>query len=148
MNYAASVLIYTFMCLRAITVIFSQNWSTHIFLQQNRQTDPWEYINRSQTHKCGNWDRGCVIPFLGIFVSNFRYCIFAVPFIPFILRHLSYLSAALFKKDISLSCYGRCNRNLRKYEGNYISHTLQPTTAIYLSRAKIIRCWHFSHGNV
>ncbi len=38
----------------------------------------WEYINRSQTHECGNWDRGHAIPFLGIFVSNFRYCSFAV----------------------------------------------------------------------
>ncbi len=26
----------------------------------------WEYINRSQTHECGNWGRGCAIPFLGI----------------------------------------------------------------------------------
>jgi hypothetical protein len=26
-------------------------------------TDP---ENRSQTHKCGNWDCGCAIPFLGI----------------------------------------------------------------------------------
>ncbi len=25
----------------------------------------WEYINRSQTHECGNWDWGCAIPFLG-----------------------------------------------------------------------------------
>jgi hypothetical protein len=31
----------------------------------------WEYINRSQTHECGNWDCGRAIPFLGIFVSNF-----------------------------------------------------------------------------
>ncbi len=30
----------------------------HIFLQQNRQTDPWEHINRSQRHECGNWDWG------------------------------------------------------------------------------------------
>ncbi len=31
-----------------------------------------------QTHECGNWDRGLAIPFPGIFVSNFRYCVFAV----------------------------------------------------------------------
>jgi hypothetical protein len=31
------------------------------------------YINRSQTNECGNWDCGPAIPFLGIFVSNFRY---------------------------------------------------------------------------
>ncbi len=36
------------------------------------------YINRSQTHECGNWDCGRAIPFLGIFVSNFRYWFFAV----------------------------------------------------------------------
>ncbi len=32
----------------------------------------------SQTHKCGNWDWGRTISFLGIFVSNFRYCVFAL----------------------------------------------------------------------
>jgi hypothetical protein len=32
------------------------------------------YMNRSKTHDCGNWDWGRIIPFLGIFVSNFRYC--------------------------------------------------------------------------
>jgi hypothetical protein len=26
----------------------------------------WEYINRSQTQECGNWDWGRAIPFLGI----------------------------------------------------------------------------------
>ncbi len=36
------------------------------------------YINRSKTHECGNWDCGHAIPFLGIFVSNFLYCVFAV----------------------------------------------------------------------
>ncbi len=38
----------------------------------------WEYINRSQTHECGNWDCCRAIPFLRIFVSNFRYWFFAV----------------------------------------------------------------------
>jgi hypothetical protein len=36
------------------------------------------YVNRSQTHECGNWDCGGAIPFLEIFVSNFRYWLFAV----------------------------------------------------------------------
>ncbi len=36
------------------------------------------YIIRLQTHKCGNWDWGPDIPFLGIFVSNFRHFVFAV----------------------------------------------------------------------
>ncbi len=33
----------------------------------------WEYINLSQTHEFVNWDCGRAIPFLGKFVSNFRY---------------------------------------------------------------------------
>ncbi len=33
-------------------------------------TDTWMW--------CGNWDCGSAIPFLGIFVSNFRYWFFAV----------------------------------------------------------------------
>ncbi len=32
-------------------------------------------INRSQTHECGNWDCGRAIPYLGIFVLNFRLCL-------------------------------------------------------------------------
>jgi hypothetical protein len=36
----------------------------------------WEYFNRSHTHEYGNWDRA--VPFVGIFVSNFRYTVFAV----------------------------------------------------------------------
>ncbi len=38
----------------------------------------WEYINCSQTHECGYWDWDPDIPFLGIFVSKFRYFVFAV----------------------------------------------------------------------
>jgi hypothetical protein len=36
------------------------------------------YINRSQTHECGNWECGRAIPFLGIYVSNFRYWLLGV----------------------------------------------------------------------
>ncbi len=58
--------------------ISPQDRSTY-FLQQNRQIDRGNmYINRSQTHECGNWDCGRAIPFLEIFVSNFQYWFFAV----------------------------------------------------------------------
>ncbi len=51
----------------------------HIFLQQNRQIHRGNIcINRSQTHQCENWDCGRAIPFLRIFVSDIRYCLFAV----------------------------------------------------------------------
>ena len=33
----------------------------------------WKCINRPQIHKCENWYCGRAIPFLGIFVLNFRY---------------------------------------------------------------------------
>ncbi len=50
-----------------------------IFLQQNMQTDRGNtYIIRTQTHECRNWDCGRSVPFLGIYISNFRYSIFAV----------------------------------------------------------------------
>jgi hypothetical protein len=29
------------------------------------------YLDRSQTHECGNWDSGHAIPFLGIHKSKF-----------------------------------------------------------------------------
>ena len=37
-----------------------------------------EYINRSQTHECRNWERGRAVSFLGIFVSTIGYSVFAV----------------------------------------------------------------------
>jgi hypothetical protein len=76
-NWAASAPIYTFMCLLGI-YIFPR--SVHIF-SCNRIDRPIignMYINRSQIQECGNWDWGRAISFLGIFVSNFRYCVFAV----------------------------------------------------------------------
>jgi hypothetical protein len=51
----------------------------HILLPQNRQTNRGNiYINRSQTNEWGNRDWGSAVSFLGIFVSNFRYCAFVV----------------------------------------------------------------------
>ncbi len=54
--------------------------SVHIFScsRIGRRIVGIQYINRSQTHECGNFDWGRAIPFLWIFVSNFRYCVFAV----------------------------------------------------------------------
>ncbi len=36
------------------------------------------YKSLTGSHECGNWDCARPIPFLWIFVSNFRYCLFAV----------------------------------------------------------------------
>ncbi len=33
----------------------------------------WEYINCSQIHECRNWEQGCAVSLLGIYVSNFWY---------------------------------------------------------------------------
>jgi hypothetical protein len=35
-------------------------------------------VNPSQIHECRNWERGSAVSFLGIFVSNFQYSVFAV----------------------------------------------------------------------
>jgi hypothetical protein len=71
--------ISTSMCLWAIYIFPG---SVHLF-SCSRIGRPivgiYAHIYRSQTHKCGNWDWGHAIPFSGnIFVSNFRYCVFAV----------------------------------------------------------------------
>ncbi len=49
----------------------------HIFPPAEKADPSWEYIIRSQTHECGNWDWGPDIPLLGIFVSIFRHFVFA-----------------------------------------------------------------------
>ena len=64
-NCAASVSLSTFMCLWAIYVLVCLYSAAEKYLS-------WEYINRSQTHECGNWDRGHAIPYLGTHKWDFR----------------------------------------------------------------------------
>ncbi len=40
----------------------SHDRSAYIFSYRKYVDWFWEYINRSQTHECGNWDLGCAIP--------------------------------------------------------------------------------------
>ncbi len=58
--------------------IYSQDRSTYFPAQEYAADRLWENKIRSQTYEYWNWDRVCAIPFLGIFVSNFRYCVFAM----------------------------------------------------------------------
>ncbi len=39
-------------------------WIGPIFPAAEQADRSWEYINRLQTHECGNWDCGRAIPFL------------------------------------------------------------------------------------
>jgi hypothetical protein len=57
--------------------LYFPSFGPPIFHQQNRQTDQG---NLSVAHRNMNmnWDCSRAVPFLGIFVSNFRYCVFAV----------------------------------------------------------------------
>jgi hypothetical protein len=71
--------------------IYSQDRSTY-FLQQNRR------IIRGNI--CVNWDCASATPFLGIFVSNFRYRFFAIS-IKKNSRHLSILMIKFAKKSFS-----------------------------------------------
>ncbi len=47
-------------------------WSVYLFCCRKYADQFWEYINRSQTHECGNRDLGRPIPFLGINKWDFR----------------------------------------------------------------------------
>ncbi len=49
----------------------SPNFHIH-FCWRKYVDQSWEYIHRSQTHECGNWDWGLAIPRKGIYKRNCR----------------------------------------------------------------------------
>ncbi len=68
-NIGASVPISTFMCLWEIYIF---PLSVFLFCWRKYVDRSWEYINRSQTHECGNWGWGRAIPRKGIHKWDFR----------------------------------------------------------------------------
>ncbi len=68
-NIGVSVPIPTFKCLWA-NYIFPR--CVCLFWWRKYVGRSWEYINRSQTHECGNWGWGRAIPRKGIYKRNCR----------------------------------------------------------------------------
>ncbi len=56
----------------SVSYLYIPGIGPNIFLQQ-KADQPWEYINSTQTHECGNWDTGRAFPFLGTHKWDF-YC--------------------------------------------------------------------------
>ncbi len=52
-------------------------WAIYIFPGTDHRRIVGIYKSLTDT-ECGNWDWGRVIPYMEIFVSNSRYCVFAV----------------------------------------------------------------------
>ncbi len=77
-NCAASVPIYTFMCLGAIYILITTLGSPMYFPAPEQADRSEEYINRSQKHECRNWDCRRAFPFLGIFFRIFSMCLCSV----------------------------------------------------------------------
>jgi hypothetical protein len=67
-NCVASVPISTFMCLLAIYIFPG---SVYLFCYKKICGPILEYINRSQTYQCENWDWSSAIPLLGIHKWDF-----------------------------------------------------------------------------
>ncbi len=68
--------------------IYSHDRSTYF------DAESWEYINCSQIHECRNWEWGLAVSFHGIFVSNFRYSVFAV--LPAFVVMIFYMGESVF----------------------------------------------------
>jgi hypothetical protein len=54
-----------------------QKFDTNIPKKVDRS---WDYINRSQIHKCGNWERGRAVSFLGIYINWIFFAVRSVLF--------------------------------------------------------------------
>ncbi len=68
-NIGVSVPIYTFMRLWVIYIFQQSVW---LFCWRKYVDWSWDYINRSQTHECGNWGWGRAIPRKGIHKWDLR----------------------------------------------------------------------------
>ncbi len=83
-NCAASVPISTFMCLCAI-YIFQRSAHLGEFPAADIGRPIRGIYNRSLKHDCRNWDWSRAVPFLTIFVSNFRFVLLQCNRITFLL---------------------------------------------------------------
>jgi hypothetical protein len=70
-NFGVSVPISTCMRLWAIYIF---PWSVSLLCWRKYVDRSWDYINRSQTHECGNWGWGHAIPRKGKHKGDFRCC--------------------------------------------------------------------------
>jgi hypothetical protein len=61
-----------FKCLSEIYTLYFQDRSAYSAAGKDVVDQSWEYMNCLQTHECGNWDRGRVIPRKGIHKWEFR----------------------------------------------------------------------------
>ncbi len=93
----------------SVSNLYNPRIAPHIFRQADRSR---EYNNRSQTHECGNWDWGHATPFLGIFVSTFLYCFFAL-----------YRTAALIRAWGARCRQGACTSPLNSHTSAF-SHKI------------------------
>ncbi len=110
-NMGASVPISIFMCLWA-NYIFP--WWVCLFCWMKYVDLSWEYINRSQTHECGNWGWGRAIPRKGIYKRNCRCSVGerveSSPHPPtsfFITTKQKWLFATISKDDLIISFRSR-----------------------------------------
>jgi hypothetical protein len=62
--------------------------------------DPPIFLHRSQIHECRNLERGHAVSFQNLFVSNFRYSVFALPSPPQRLSSLLLLFLEVFPSPL------------------------------------------------
>ncbi len=122
-NLGVSVTISTLM---RLWVIYIFPWSVCLFCWRKYVDRSWDFINRSQTHECGNWGWGRAIYSIPRKEINNGIFVAVHPFADENVAENTVVLGLTFRKLISLTYYLRLLKNLARSLGTRRYHIQLP----------------------